>query len=95
MSHSSKQISLLGAVQLGVIAFTLGVAGCASQHTQAPVASAPPSEAFQRASSGVAETQGDPQDMVFVEKAQKSPQNHDDAPVTDLHHDQSAHPKLQ
>jgi len=93
MSHSSKQSSLLGALQLGVLAFALGVAGCAAAPTPPPVAVAPPSDAFQRASSGVTESQANPEDMVFVEKEQKAPQSHEDAPATTLHPDQSAHPK--
>jgi hypothetical protein len=88
MSHSSKHSYLV----LGALTLSLGIAGCASQPTP-PVAAAPPSQAFQQASSGVAETQGNPEDMVFVEKEQKSPASHDDAPATNLNANQSAHPK--
>jgi hypothetical protein len=92
MSHSSQIFR--GALQLGALVLALGVAGCASAPTPPPVAAAPPSEAFQRAAGGgVTESQGNPEDVVFVEKEQKTPQSHDDAPANALHPDQSAHPK--
>jgi len=92
MSHSSKNISLFGV--LGALTLSLGMAGCASSPTPPPAAAAPPSEAFQRASAGVAESQGNPDDnMVFVEKEQKAPATHDDPPATGLNANQSAHPK--
>ena len=93
MSHSSHHSYLRGALQLGALTLALGVAGCASSPTPPPAAAAPPSQAFQQASSGVAETQGNPEDVVFVEKEQKAPATHEDAPATDLHHDQSAKPR--
>jgi hypothetical protein len=89
MSHSSKHSYLV----LAALTLSLGIAGCASSPTPPPVAAAPPSQAFQQASSGVAETQGNPEDVVFVEKEQKAPQTHDDAPATNLNANQSAHPK--
>jgi hypothetical protein len=89
MSHSSKHSYLV----LAALTLSLGIAGCASQPTPPPVAAAPPSQAFQQASSGVAETQGNPEDVVFVEKEQKAPAVHQDAPATDLNANQSAHPK--
>jgi hypothetical protein len=93
MSHSFQIRSFLGgALQLGALTLALGVAGCAAQPSAPPVAAAPPAEAFQRAAGGgVTESQGNPEDMVFVEKEQKSPASHDDAPATGLHMDQSAH----
>jgi hypothetical protein len=94
MSHSSHHGYLRGALQLGALTLSLGIAGCASSPPPPAAAAAPPSQAFQQASSGVTETQGNPEDVVFVEKEQKAPQTHDnDAPATGLHHDQSAKPK--
>jgi len=95
MSHSSHYSTLRTVLGLGVLAMALGVTGCASSPTPPPAAAAPPSEAFQRASTpGVTDTQAPEDGVVFVEKEQKAPASHDDAPATSLQADQSAqHPK--
>ncbi len=63
-------------------------AAFAAQPTPPPVAAAPPSRAFEQASTpGVAEAQGPDDGVVFVDQERKDPKlNHEDStPVTSLH----------
>lgn len=96
IARSCLRLTFAGATAL--------LAACASQPTPPPVAAAPPSQAFQQASTpGVTARQGDNGDngdngddgVVFVEQDHKSPTVHgDDTPVTSLHADeQTARPK--
>jgi hypothetical protein len=84
-THSSLRMLVAGA-------FAVATAACASAPTPPPVAAAPPSQAFQQASSpGAAEAQGTDDGVVFVSQDRKDPATHQDsAPATSLHADQQA-----
>jgi hypothetical protein len=99
--HSSSSSFLLSNLKLGLIlSVCVASAACASQQAPAPAAAAPPSQAFQQASTGVAEPQAQggqagSDDVVFVDQGRKAaPTTHDDVPATSLKADtQTARPQ--
>jgi hypothetical protein len=95
--HSSSPSFLLSHLKLGLIfSVCIASAACASQQAPAPAAAAPQSQAFQQASTGVAESQGPgSDDVVFVDQGRKAaPTTHDDVPATSLKADtQTARPQ--
>jgi hypothetical protein len=81
---------------IGISAFALASAACASHPAPPPAApTAPPAAAFKQAAGGVTEAQPSPDDdVVFVEKEHKDPKTYgDSAPPATLQPEKSARPQ--
>lgn len=80
---SLKSHSFLLPVMAGL--FAMSAVACAASPTPPPAPAAPPTQAFQQASSGATEMQGSDDGIVFVEQERKEPKTHqDDAPITSV-----------
>ena len=90
MYHFSH-FAIPSTMKLALLSFLVGAAACASRPPAPPVSEAPPAAAFVQASTGVAEQQASPDDIVFVETEHKEPVTHEGAaPATRLRAEESA-----